>query len=326
MPMTRRSAVAPVALLALGSLVLVLAALRAATAFAAGASGVGRPAGRAARPAAPAVVDAATVEDSEAGKSTQPATADESVMQTKMKLLRMAASLDRGQAHNPTSGEYYAERLEVARGLVDEIVARAPPLPTELSAIDGEWELVFSTVKHGIFRSSPFFLAVQESFGSRESADLFFKLHELQVMSWGISKVGRVAQYVNSTEGKLYSEFDTSLLSLTTIPILGFWKLLPTFGGCVVTASDVELDGDRLRMEVQYTEAREVPGLPPLGGFVMGQRVPVNHIWKQLPWNNGRAPTCSVALKYLDNDMRIVADEDGEYFIYTRPVDPRGRL
>merc|ERR1719382_1619757 len=191
----------------------------------------------------------------------------------------MAASLDRGQAHNPTSGDYYGERLDVARGLVDELVAQAPPVPLSLSAMDGEWELVLSTVKHGIFRSSPFFLAVQEAFGSREESDLFFKLHELQVMSWGISKVGRVAQYINSTEGKLYSEFDTSLLSLTTIPIIGFWKLLPTFGGCVVTASDVELRDDRLEMEVQYTEAREVPGLPALGQWVMEQRVPVNDIW-----------------------------------------------
>ena len=34
--------------------------------------------------------------------------------------------------------------------------------------LDGEWELVFSTVKHGIFRSSPFFLAVQEAFGDQD--------------------------------------------------------------------------------------------------------------------------------------------------------------
>merc|ERR1719382_968888 len=191
----------------------------------------------------------------------------------------MAASLDRGQAHNPTSGDYYGERLDVARGLVDELVAQAPSLPGDLSSVDGEWELVFSTVKHGIFRSSPFFLAVQEAFGEREKSDLFFRLHELQVMSWGISKVGRVAQYINSTEGKIYSEFDTSLLSLTTIPIIGFWKLLPTFGGCVVTASDVELAEGMLNMEVQWTEAQEVPGLPALGQWVMEQRVPVNDIW-----------------------------------------------
>lgn len=216
--------------------------------------------------------------------------------------------------------------MEVARGLIVDLIAQAPPLPRSLAEIDGEWELMFSTVKHGIFRSSPFFLAVQEAFGDREKSELFFKLHELQVMSWGISKVGRVAQYINSTEGKIYSEFDTSLLSLTTIPILGFWKLLPTFGGCVVTASDVELQGDRLLMEVQYTEAKEVPGLPPLGEWIVGRRAPVNAVWQILPWNNGRKPTCSVVLKYVDEDLRIVQDADGEFFVYARPVDPRGLL
>ena len=77
-------------------------------------------------------------------------------------------------------------------------------------------------------------------------ADLFFKLHELQTFSWGVSKIGRVAQHITTVSstsddnsknnGMLYSEFDTSIFSLTVIPILGWFKLLPTFGGCVVTA------------------------------------------------------------------------------------------
>ena len=43
-----------------------------------------------------------------------------------------------------------------------------------------------------------------------------------------------------------------------------------------------------------------------------------------LPWNGGRPPTCRVEVKYLDDEMRIVADRDGELFVYMRPVDPRG--
>lgn len=75
----------------------------------------------------------------------------------------------------------------------------APSVPTSLNDIAGEWELVLSTVPHGIFRSSPFFLAIQEAFaagGEPEKANLFFQLHELQVMSWGASKIGRVAQVI----------------------------------------------------------------------------------------------------------------------------------
>ena len=75
--------------------------------------------------------------------------------------------------------------------------------------------------------------------GVNDKANLFFKLHELQTCSWGVSKVGRVAQHItvdltnnnnnvndennNQTKktGYLYSEFDTSLFSLTVIPIVG---------------------------------------------------------------------------------------------------------
>lgn len=242
----------------------------------------------------------------------------------KSEIYRLAAALDRGQAYNPTSGEFYAERMEATQKRILELIELSPLLPTSLAEIDGEWELVFSTVKHGIFRSSPFFLAVQEAYGDRETAELFFKLHDLQTQAWGVSKVGRVAQHIDSKEGRLYSEFDSSLLSLTSIPVIGFWKLLPTFGGCFATTASVELVGDQLAMEVQHTEMKRVPGLQSASDFVIGPKMPVNEIWQMLPWNNGRKPTCKVTLKYVDEDMRIVADDFGEYFVYTRPVDPQG--
>jgi hypothetical protein len=130
------------------------------------------------------------------------------------------------------------------------------------------------------------------------------------------------------------------------IPIVGWFKLLPTFGGCVVTASKCELllqgdddaDDDKgdnvagtatvavLEMEVDYTTSRKVPGLsglPLIGDWIWKINVPVGAIWKLLPWNKGRAATCKVFVKYVDDDFRIVQDIDGEYFVYTRPVVPR---
>jgi len=157
-------------------------------------------------------------------------------------------------------------------------------------------------------------------------ADLFFKLHELQTCSWGVSKIGRVAQHIDPS-GMLYSEFDTSIFSLTVIPILGWFKLLPTFGGCVVTAVSCELlEEGRLQMKVLYTTSRKVPGLS--GIFLIGDllskiRVPVGAIWKRLPWNNGRDADCRVYVRYVDDDFRIVEDSSGEFFVYTRPVVPR---
>jgi hypothetical protein len=275
-----------------------------------------------------------------------------SVEQVKAQLLQLGAALDRGQAYNPTSGEQYAETMEVARTkiqqLLDITAAATNPtasLPTSLADFDGEWELVLSTVPHGIFRSSPFFLAIQESyeyadqktFGDSgiKKSDLFFKLHELQTCSWGISKVGRIAQHVDANRKYLYSTFDTTLFSLTVIPILGWFKLLPTFGGCVVTAAtcqEIVLDTfqnrpvARLGMIVDYTTSRKVPGLnglPLLGDFIWKIKVPVGAIWKLLPWNKGREASCRVYINYLDDDFRIVQDIDGEFFIYTRPVVPR---
>ena len=62
---------------------------------------------------------------------------------------------------------------------------------------------MFTDVAHGIFRSSPFFLAIQQAYandGVPEKAELFFKLHELQTCSWGASKIGRVAQTIKAAE------------------------------------------------------------------------------------------------------------------------------
>ena len=185
----------------------------------------------------------------------------------KLSLLSLAANLDRGQSYNPTSSDAYKERMDTATKLVEALVAASPPLPTSLDALDGEWELVYTNVAHGIFRSSPFFLAIQQAYandGVPEKAELFFKLHELQTCSWGISKIGRVAQTIKAAEGMLYSEFDTNLLTLTTIPVLGFFKLLPTFGGCVITASTAKLVDGKIEMEVacpnpEYTSPSPSP-------------------------------------------------------------------
>ena len=267
-------------------------------------------------------------------QSTRPTTQLQalSIDQEKRDFLQLGAALDRGQAHNPTSGPYYEERLQAAKDRIQAFCeANTNNVPTSMDDIVGEWELVLSTVPHGIFRSSPFFLAIQESyeeyaeekesFGMRK-ADLFFKLHELQTCSWGVSKIGRVAQHI--TPKMLYSEFDTSIFSLTVIPILGWFKLLPTFGGCVITAAKAEMkEGGQLDMIVDYTTARKVPGLSGLGEWIWSVRVPVGAIWKLLPWNKGREASCKVFVRYCDGDMRIVEDVSGDYFVYTRPVLPR---
>ena len=126
--------------------------------------------------------------------------------------------------------------------------------------------------------------------------------------------------------GYLYSTFDTAIFSLTVIPIIGWFKLLPTFGGCVVTAAkctNLDTETGKLSMVVDYTTSRPVKGLSGLGEWIWSIKVPVGAVWKLLPWNKGREATCSVTVRYVDEDFRVVEDITGDLFVYTRPVVPR---
>ena len=59
---------------------------------------------------------------------------------------------------------------------------------------------------------------------------------------------------VRLTIGYIYSEFDTSICSLTVIPILRWFKLLPKFGDFGVIASKCEMgENGKLSMFVDYT-------------------------------------------------------------------------
>merc|ERR1719482_289041 len=145
------------------------------------------------------------------------------------------------------------------------------------AVLAGDWELIYSDVE--LFRSSPFFLAIEEALNGSpgiptlgrwlgltdptKKAELFFKLHQLQVLSWGVSTVGRIAQTIDFEEGTLESTFDTTIFGLTVIPIVGWFKLLPTFGGRVLTEADrLSLDGTTLNMELQRTRVVTAPGVP----------------------------------------------------------------
>ena len=105
--------------------------------------------------------------DADAATTSSPSSSA-STDRLKWEIVQLGAALDRGQAYNPTSGEYYGATMEAAKAKVEELIALGSPADT-LEDIAGEWELVLSTVPHGIFRSSPFFLAVQEAFTFAEN-------------------------------------------------------------------------------------------------------------------------------------------------------------
>ena len=235
----------------------------------------------------------------------------------KEKIYKISAKTDRGQRLNKLIAPIYQENLKEIRSLSKELIAFNSEINEE--KLNGDWELIFSDVE--LFRSSPFFLAIEKALNNQKKSDLFFKLHQLQVCSFGLSTIGKVSQKINFTKREFISTFDTIIFGLTTIPILGWFKLLPTFGGRVTTlANEISLNKNVLKMTLQKTKVSEVEGLkriPIFSNLLMERWYPVKNIWEKLPWNSNQ-PSLEVFIKYLDEDMRIIEDIYGSIFVYVR--------
>ena len=235
----------------------------------------------------------------------------------KEKIYKISAKTDRGQRLNKLIAPMYQENLKEIRSLTKELIAFNSEINEE--KLNGDWELIFSDVE--LFRSSPFFLAIEKALDNQKRSDLFFKLHQLQVCSFGLSTIGKVSQKINFNKREFISTFDTVIFGLTTIPIFGWFKLLPTFGGRVITlANEISLNKNVLKMTLQKTKVSEVEGLkriPIFSNLLMEKWYPVKNIWEKLPWNSNE-PSLEVFIKYLDEDMRIIEDIYGSIFVYIR--------
>jgi len=236
----------------------------------------------------------------------------------KNKIYQIAAITDRGQRLNPFISPIYQEKLNEMDELIKDLEKHNSAISEE--KLSGEWELIYSTVE--LFRSSPFFLAIEKALNDEFKSKLFFKLHQLQVGSFGLSTIGRIAQNIDFDKKEFISTFDTIIFGLTTIPILGWFKLLPTFGGRVITLADeLVLKDNSIKMSLQKTKVSKVEGLnkiPIFSKILMDRWYPVKEVWEKLPWNK-ESPSCEVYVIYLDEDLRIMKDIYGSIFIYIRP-------
>ena len=237
----------------------------------------------------------------------------------KKKIYQLAAITDRGQRLNKFIAPMYQEKLKEMEDLIDSLKS----FNTEVSEekLSGEWELIYSTVE--LFRSSPFFLAIEKALNNEFKSNLFFKLHQLQVGSFGLSTIGRIAQNIDFEKKEFISTFDTIIFGLTTIPIFGWFKLLPTFGGRVITMADeLNLTDNILQMNLRKTKVSKVEGLnkiPIFSKLLMDRWYPVKEVWEKLPWNK-EIPSCEVSVIYLDEEIRIMKDLYGSIFVYLRPT------
>tara|TARA_Y100001933_G_C18905961_1_gene524620 strand:+ start:272 stop:1003 length:732 start_codon:yes stop_codon:yes gene_type:complete len=235
----------------------------------------------------------------------------------KEEIYKISAATDRGQRLNKLIAPVYQEKVSEISSLVDELVK----FPSEFNEenLSGDWELIFSNVE--LFRSSPFFLAIEDALNNKYKSDLFFKLHQLQVLSFGLSTIGRISQNIDFSKGEFISTFDTTIFGLTTIPILGWFKLLPTFGGRVTTlANKLNLKDNILTMTLQKTKVSKVEGLdkiPLFSSLLMDRWYPVREVWTKLPWNK-KEPTCKIYVTYIDEDIRVMKDIYGTLFIYIK--------
>ena len=235
----------------------------------------------------------------------------------KRKIIQIAAITDRGQRINKLIAPIYQEKLNE----IDELLEKLKKFNNKITkeSLCGEWELIFSNVE--LFRSSPFFLAIENAFNSEFKSNLFFKLHQLQVSSFGLSIIGRIFQNIDFNKNEFISSFDTTIFGLTVIPIFGWFKLLPTFGGTVITLSnELSLNGNTLNMKVIKTKVTELKGLnriPFFDNILMDRWYPVKEVWSKLPWNKN-PPSCSLNVVYIDEDFRVMKDIYGSLFIYIK--------
>ncbi len=241
------------------------------------------------------------------------------IYEVKKKIYQISAITDRGQRLNPFVSPMYQEKLKEMEELVNDLENQNSEISEE--KLSGEWELIYSTVE--LFRSSPFFLAIEKALNDKYKSNLFFKLHQLQVGSFGLSTIGRIAQNIDFEKKEFISTFDTIIFGLTTIPIFGWFKLLPTFGGRVITLADeLNLNDNILEMNLRKTKVSKVEGLnkiPIFSKLLMDRWYPVKEVWEKLPWNK-ESPSCEVSVIYLDDEIRIMKDIYGSIFIYIRPT------
>ena len=143
--------------------------------------------------------------------------------EVKKKIYQIAAITDRGQRLNPFVSPMYQDKLKEMEDLIQDLEKHNSEISEE--KLSGEWELIYSTVE--LFRSSPFFLAIEKALNDKFKSNLFFKLHQLQVGSFGLSTIGRIVQNIDFDKKEFISTFDTiisdSINSLFTLIFLAIF-------------------------------------------------------------------------------------------------------
>ena len=92
------------------------------------------------------------------------------IYEIKRKIYHIAAITDRGQRLNKLVALTYQEESKKMLELIKNLQTFNFEISEE--TLSGEWELIYSTVE--LFRSSPFFMAIEKAFNDEFKSNLFF--------------------------------------------------------------------------------------------------------------------------------------------------------
>jgi len=255
------------------------------------------------------------------------------------KMLMLASSTDRGQFASPSQKQSMQDMISQLESHAssttissdEEVYAN----PTETTAINGTWELLYSSTQ--LFGSSPFFMAGRSVCKTQEEADRYDWFCDMHRAALAISEIGKVRQIIGN--GRMVSEFE---VRAGAVPFIGDFTPFQYAGGlpfaitgAIVSSADIEATNGGTAWEI-FMDQVEIKGsnVPLLRSILDKENVALQSrkLGSFLEENveSYSNPKPIFTTTYLDNDIRISRDEDGKVFVYgkmsddTEPTDYKG--
>jgi hypothetical protein len=190
-----------------------------------------------------------------------------------------------------------AERMDAAF-LIENLEMMNPTYrPAMSQTVVGEWELIYTSTR--VIRASPLFQVIRAAFG--DNVRLFNTVFNILKEPLKVTRVGRLTQSV--TPVAVTSGMETE------VALIPFIKTKNT----ITSIADIAKSDDgswELRMTniaVKEGILAQFPGIPVRAISNFLERIP-----------NFETPKAVINVTYVDQDLRIVRDQDNNVFVYTR--------
>lgn len=122
------------------------------------------------------------------------------IREIKSNIYKIAAVTDRGQRLNKLISPMYEEKANE----MDELIGALKDFSFEISEtlLSGEWELIFSNVE--LFRSSPFFLAIEKALNDEFKSNLFLNYINCKLDLLAYQLLGELLKRLILTKKNIY--------------------------------------------------------------------------------------------------------------------------